>query len=159
MNKIIIIVWIRYLNNNDSMNNIIRDLNNNNNNMYKKIIIVWIRYLNNNDNSMNTIIRDVNNNNSMNNIRDLAREVKKLWNMNVMVIRIVISALGTVSKCLVRGMEELDIGGCVETIKSLLRCAILLRRILKNWGNLSFWLQYNTINLWHSNGMNKKEKL
>ena len=39
---------------------------------------------------------------------DLARELKKLWNMKVMVIPIVIGALGTIPKGLVKGLEDLD---------------------------------------------------
>ena len=39
--------------------------------------------------------------------RDLARELKKLWNMKVRVIPIVIGALGIVTKGLVQGLENL----------------------------------------------------
>ena len=42
---------------------------------------------------------------------NLARELKKLWNMNVTVIPIVIGALSTVSKGLVQGLEDLKIRG------------------------------------------------
>ena len=38
---------------------------------------------------------------------DLARELKKLWNMKVMVIPIVIGALGTITKELIKGLEEI----------------------------------------------------
>ena len=41
---------------------------------------------------------------------------KKLWNMKVMVILIVIGALGTVTKRLVQGLDGLEIRGRVETI-------------------------------------------
>ena len=47
---------------------------------------------------------------------DLARELKKLWNMKLTVIPIVIGALSTVTKGLVQGMEDLEIRGWVETI-------------------------------------------
>ena len=40
---------------------------------------------------------------------DLARELKKLWNMKVTVIPIVIGALGTIPKGLVKRLEELEI--------------------------------------------------
>ena len=40
---------------------------------------------------------------------DLARELKKQWNMKVTVIPIVIGALGTVTKGLVQGLEYLEI--------------------------------------------------
>ena len=39
---------------------------------------------------------------------DLARELKKLWNMKVTIIPIVIGALGTVTKGLIQGLEDLE---------------------------------------------------
>ena len=42
---------------------------------------------------------------------DLARELKKLWNMKVMIIPIMIGAFGTVTKGLLKGLEDLEIGG------------------------------------------------
>ena len=42
---------------------------------------------------------------------DLARELKKLWNMKVTLIPITIDALETVLKVLVRRLVELEIGG------------------------------------------------
>ena len=48
---------------------------------------------------------------------DLARELKKLWNMKVTVISIVVSALGTIPKGLVKGFEDLEIRGQEETIQ------------------------------------------
>ena len=42
---------------------------------------------------------------------DLVRELEKLWNMKVTVIPIIIGALGTVPKGLVRRLDELEIGG------------------------------------------------
>ena len=45
---------------------------------------------------------------------DLARELKKLW--NVIVIPLKIGVLRTVPKGLVEGLEELGIRGCAETI-------------------------------------------
>ena len=69
---------------------------------------------------------------------DLARELKKLWNMKVTIILIVIGALGTVTKGLLRGLEELEVGGRVETIQTtiLLRTARILRWVLGTWGDL-----------------------
>ena len=60
---------------------------------------------------------------------DLARELKKLWNMKVTVIPIAIGALGTVTKRLVQRLEDLEIKGRVETIQTiaLLRSAKILR--------------------------------
>ena len=79
---------------------------------------------------------------------DLARELKKLWNMQVTIISIVIGAFGTVSKGLLKGLEDLEVGGRVETIQTttLLRTARILRRVLENWGDLlSLRLQWKTI--------------
>ena len=42
---------------------------------------------------------------------DLARELKKLWNMKVIIIPIVIGAFGTVTKGLLKGLENLEVGG------------------------------------------------
>ena len=42
---------------------------------------------------------------------DLAMELKKLWNMKVTFILIVIGALGIVTKRLVQGLEDLEITG------------------------------------------------
>ena len=47
---------------------------------------------------------------------DLAGELKTLWNMKVMVTPIVICALGTVIKRLVKGLVDLEIRGWVDTI-------------------------------------------
>ena len=41
---------------------------------------------------------------------DLARELKKLWNMKVTIIPIVIGAFGTVTKGLLKGLEDLEVG-------------------------------------------------
>ena len=44
---------------------------------------------------------------------DLARELKKLWNMQVIIIPIVIGAFGTVTKGLLKGLEDLEVAGRV----------------------------------------------
>ena len=64
---------------------------------------------------------------------DLARELKKLWNMKVTIVPIVIGALGTVTNGLLNGLEDLEVGGQVETIQTtaLLRTAKILRRVLE----------------------------
>ena len=64
---------------------------------------------------------------------DLARGVKKLWNMKVMIMPIVIGAFGTITKGLLKSLEDLEIGGRTETIQTtaLLRTARILRRILE----------------------------
>ena len=64
---------------------------------------------------------------------DLARELKKLWNMKVTIVPIVISAFGAITKGLFKGLEDLEVGGQVETIQmtALLRTARILRRVLE----------------------------
>ena len=64
---------------------------------------------------------------------DLARELKKLWNMKVTIVPIVIGAFGTRIKGLLKGMVDLDVGGRVETIQmtALLRTARILRRVME----------------------------
>ena len=64
---------------------------------------------------------------------DLARELKKLWNMKVTIIPIVIGAFGTVTKGLLKGLEDLEVGSRVETIQitALLKMARILRRVLE----------------------------
>ena len=49
---------------------------------------------------------------------DLARELKKLWNMKVTIGPIVIGALGTVTKGLLKGLEDLEVSRWVETIQT-----------------------------------------
>ena len=48
---------------------------------------------------------------------DLARELKKLLNMKVTIIPIVIGAFGTVTKGLLKGLEDLEVGGRVDPSK------------------------------------------
>ena len=69
---------------------------------------------------------------------DLTRELKKLRNMQMTIIPIVIGAFGTVTKGLLKGLEDLEVGGLVETIQSttLLRTAKILRRVLETRGDL-----------------------
>ena len=64
---------------------------------------------------------------------DLARELRKLWNMKVTIITILIGALGTVTKGLLKGLEDLKVGARVETIltTALLRTARILIRVLE----------------------------
>ena len=78
---------------------------------------------------------------------DLARELKKLWNMKVTIMPIVIGAFGTVTKGLLKGLEDLEVGGRVEIIQTiaLLKTARILRRVLETWGDLlSLNLQWKT---------------
>ena len=61
---------------------------------------------------------------------DLARELKKLWNMKVSIVPIVIGAFGSVTEGLLKGQEDLEVGGRVKTIQTtaLLKTA---RRVLE----------------------------
>ena len=58
--------------------------------------------------------------------------------MKVAIVPIVIGALGTITKGLLKGLEDLEIGWRVETIQTtaLLRTARILRRVLETWGDL-----------------------
>ena len=70
---------------------------------------------------------------------DLAGELKKkLWNMKAMIIPIVIGAFGTVTKGLLKELEDSGVVGRVKTIQTtaLLRTARILRRVLEIWGDL-----------------------
>ena len=78
----------------------------------------------------------------------LAWELKRLRNMKVTIVPIVIGALCTITKGLLKGLEDLEIGGRVETIQmtALLRTARILRRLLETWGELlSLKLQWKII--------------
>ena len=68
---------------------------------------------------------------------DLAWELKKLWNMKVTIIPIVIGALGTVTKGLIKGVEELEIRELSETVQTtaLLSLARIPRRFMETWGD------------------------
>ena len=66
---------------------------------------------------------------------------KRLKERNVIIIIII-------TKGLLKGLEDLEVGGQVETIQTtaLLRTARILRRVLETWGDLlSLRLQWKTI--------------
>ena len=68
--------------------------------------------------------------------------------MKVTIVPIVIGALGTITKGLLKDLEDLEVGGRVETIQTtvLLRTARILKRVLENWGDLlSLKLQWKPI--------------
>ena len=70
------------------------------------------------------------------------------WNMKVTIVLIVIGAFGTIIKGLLKGLEDLEVGGRVETIQTtaLLRTARIPRRVPETWGDLlSLKLQWKTI--------------
>ena len=64
------------------------------------------------------------------------------------IIPIVIGAFGIVTKGLLKGLEDLEVGGREETIQTttLLRTARILSRVLETWGDLlSLKPQWKTI--------------
>ena len=71
---------------------------------------------------------------------DLARVMKKLWNTRVTFIPIIIGALGTVTKRLVKGLEDLEIRGQMEIIQTttLLTTARILRRVMETCCHSNF---------------------
>ena len=62
----------------------------------------------------------------------------KLWNMKVTIILIVSGTFVTVTKGLLKGLEDLEVGGRVETMQTtaLLMTARILRRVLETSGDL-----------------------
>ena len=60
---------------------------------------------------------------------DIAREIKKLWKMKVTIVPIMIGTLGIVTKGLLKGLEDLEVGGQVETIQTT-----ALLRTVRYWG-------------------------
>ena len=63
-------------------------------------------------------------------------------------VPIVIDAFGIVTKGLLKRLEDLEVGGRVETIQTtaLLRTARILRTVLETWWDLlSLKLQWKTI--------------
>ena len=96
---------------------------------------------------------------------DLVWEMKKLWNMKVTIIPTVIGAFGTVTKGLLKGQEDFEVGGQVET--ALLKTARILRWVLETWGDLlsserltanAGVKNYNNNNKKNNNNNNKKKK-
>ena len=76
---------------------------------------------------------------------NLAWELKKTkqWNMKMkMMTPILIGVFGTILKGLVKGLQDLEIRGLVETIQTTaLRSARILRRVLETWvDSLSLYL-------------------
>ena len=58
--------------------------------------------------------------------------------MKETIIPILISAFGTLTKVLLKGLKDLEVRGPVETLETiaLLRTARILRRVLETLGNL-----------------------
>ena len=75
---------------------------------------------------------------------DLSTELKKLWNMKVTFILIIIGAFGIVTKGLLQGLKDLEISGKVETIQTN-ASARILRRLLETWLDLLSLKSWETI--------------
>ena len=58
--------------------------------------------------------------------------------MKVTIVPIVISTFGSITKGLLKGLEDLEVGERVETIQmsALLRTPRILRWVLETWGDL-----------------------
>ena len=71
---------------------------------------------------------------------DLARELKKLWNMKETSVLIVIGAFVTITKGLLKDLEDLEVGGRVETdhLISTRRPDLLIIK-KKNLQNCGLW--------------------
>ena len=69
---------------------------------------------------------------------DLSRELKKFWNMKVIVIRIVVGTFRTAFKNLEKRSDDLEIWRTTETIQTttLLKSLSILRRMLQHRGDL-----------------------
>ena len=85
--------------------------------------------------------------------------------MKVTIIPIVIGAFGTVTKGLLKDLEDLEVGGRVETIQTtLLKTARILWRVLETWGDLlSLNLQwkpsaYADVKNYNDNNDNKQKE-
>ena len=82
--------------------------------------------------------------------------------MKVTIVPIVMGALDTITKGLLNGLEDLEVGGRIETIQTtaLLRTARILRRVLETWGDLlSLKLQWKTnTGVKNSRGVNNNNK-
>ena len=63
---------------------------------------------------------------------DFSGRLRKLWNMKMTMIPIVVGVLKTAPKSLERGLEELEIRGKIETIQTMASTKIL-RRVLETW--------------------------
>ena len=69
---------------------------------------------------------------------DIDRELKKIWNMKVTIIPIVIRAFGTVTKGLLKSLGDSEVGRWVDIIQTpaLVKRTRILRRVLETWGDL-----------------------
>ena len=73
-------------------------------------------------------------------LKECEKELRKM--------KVTIIPIGKVTKGLLKGLEDLEIGGQMETIqtRALLKTARILRRILESWGDLlSLNLQWKSM--------------
>ena len=65
--------------------------------------------------------------------QDLARELKRLWNVKTQVIPVVIGALGTMPKTLVQWLEKIGIETKISDLQktAILHSARILRKVLE----------------------------
>ena len=116
-----------------------KELNNNNNNNKRELAELW---------TLPFDIVKLKEREKNDKYPDLARELKKKWNMKVMVIPIVNDALGTITKGLIKGLEDLERRGRVKTFQTtaLLRLTRIQKRVPRTWRDLvSLNLQWETI--------------
>ena len=67
--------------------------------------------------------------------------------MKVTIVPIVIGDFGAITKVLLKGLEDLEVGGRVETLQmiALQSTARILKRFLETWGDLlSLKLQWKS---------------
>ena len=71
-------------------------------------------------------------------VKTLKREQIIIIIIKETILPIVISTFGTVTKGLLKGQENLEVGGRVEAIQiaTILKTARILRRVPETWGDL-----------------------
>ena len=69
---------------------------------------------------------------------DLARELKKVWNMKVIVVRLVVGALGTPAKELEKRLKTIGIETKITELQKtvLIHTSRILRKVIEAWGVL-----------------------
>ena len=65
--------------------------------------------------------------------QDLARELKKLWNMKVVIIPVIIGTLGTTPKNILKRMDEIGIKIRISDLQktTIIHSARILRKVLE----------------------------
>ena len=86
---------------------------------------------------------------------DLDSELEKLWNMKVTVIQIVIGAIDTVTKWLIKGLEELEIRGRGDNSNNSI--VVICQNTEKNPGDMRRLVSLKV--LWKTNTVSWYENL